>query len=183
MLFTNLVERRLLRDGFSVFSFPLGIVNSADIRKSAQKVQDRVKAILVESEVSRIDVVGHSMGGLICLYYIQELGGRQIVRRMVSLGTPYSGTWTALGGALTLGPLAPSSWQLLPYSRFLRRLLSHPLPPEVGFYSIRGRFDAISPLGTTHLPGAMDILVPCSHAGLVTQPVAYQAIFSCLTGA
>ncbi|MBM4318728.1 MAG: alpha/beta fold hydrolase, partial [Deltaproteobacteria bacterium] len=107
-----LMERRLLRDGFSVYSFPLGLVNSSDIRKSARRVRDRVRVVLDEAAVERIDIVGHSMGGLIGLYYIQELGGDATVRRLVTLGTPYQGTWTSLIGLATVGLLAPSSWQL-----------------------------------------------------------------------
>lgn len=176
-----MMERRMLRDGFSVHSFPLGIVNSGDIRKSARRVRDRVRGLLEETGTERIDIVAHSMGGLIGLYYIQELGGDATVRRHVSLGTPYLGTWTSLLGIATVGLLAPSSWQLVPFNRFLRDLTSRPLPPQVRFYSIRGRFDLVCPLEVTHLPGAQDIILPCSHSGLVSQRAPYQAIIRCLT--
>ncbi len=176
-----MVERRLLRDGFQVFSFPLGVVNTADIRKSAKRVQQRVGEILERSGAKELDIVAHSMGGLISLYYIKELGGADYVRRLVTLGTPWSGTWTALGGIVTIGLVAPSTWQLLPHNPFLRKLHSTPLPDNVRFCSIRGTKDKISPMKVTHLPGAQDILVPCSHAGLVTQASAYDAIYRCLT--
>ncbi len=177
-----LLERRLLRDGFEVFSFPLGVVNTGDVRRSAAKVRDRVQAILSTPGVDTLDVVAHSMGGLIALYYIQELGGREVVRRMVSLGTPYKGTWTAFLGLASLGLLAPSSLQLIPGSRFIQRLVDKPLPPEVRFFSVRGTEDRICPFPTTHLPGAQELIVATSHSGLVTEAVSYKAVFQCLTG-
>lgn len=176
-----LLERRLLRDGFQVFSFPLGIVNTGDIRASARKVRDRVAAILDEEHGQQIDIVAHSMGGLISLYYIQELGGADVVRRLVALGTPWRGTWSSVCGLFCGGFLFPSTWQLLPGSPFVRRLVRKPLPAHVGFYSIRGRYDLLSPLSVSHLPGARDVLVPCDHSGLVTQAASYQSVFQCLT--
>jgi len=176
-----LLERRLLRDGFSAHSFPLGMVNTADLRKSAIRVRDRVQELLAELQTSRLDIVAHSMGGLIGLHYIQEHGGERLVGRLVTLGTPYQGTWTALGGLALLGPLAPSSRQMIPGNAFLRDLVNRPLPSSVKFYSIRGRYDLICPLAVTHLPGAQDIILPVSHSGLVTEAAPYQAIVRCLT--
>ncbi len=39
-----------------------------------------------------MDIVGHSLGGLIARYYVQRLGGDIRVRTLVTLGTPHSGT-------------------------------------------------------------------------------------------
>lgn len=47
-----------------------------------------------------IDIVGHSLGGLIARYYVQRLGGDRRVRTLVTLGTPHGGTAAApLAGA------------------------------------------------------------------------------------
>src|SRR5690606_38097343 len=43
----------------------------------------------------QVDVVGHSLGGLIARYYVQRLGGDGRVRTLVTLGTPHSGTRVA----------------------------------------------------------------------------------------
>src|SRR6185436_6632910 len=90
------LEQRLVRNGFNVISFNLGLLNVHDIRTSALLIHRKVETILKQSGLSRIDIVGHSMGGLIGLYYIKRLGGRDMVRRMVMLGTPARGTWAAL---------------------------------------------------------------------------------------
>lgn len=43
----------------------------------------------------RIDLVGHSLGGLVARAYLQELGGARRVDRCVTLGTPHRGTYNA----------------------------------------------------------------------------------------
>ena len=54
----------------------------------------------------RIDLVGHSLGGLVARVYVQELGGHRRVDRCVTLGTPHRGTynsywlWSRVGGEL-----------------------------------------------------------------------------------
>jgi len=42
-----------------------------------------------------IDLVGHSLGGLIARWYLQELGGARHTRRLVTLATPHAGTTAA----------------------------------------------------------------------------------------
>lgn len=54
----------------------------------------------------RIDLVCHSLGGLVARVYIQELGGARRVDRCITLGTPHRGTynsywlWSRVGGEL-----------------------------------------------------------------------------------
>ena len=43
----------------------------------------------------RIDLVCHSMGGLVARVYLQELGGARRVDRCITLGTPHRGTYSA----------------------------------------------------------------------------------------
>ena len=75
------------------------------------------------------------MGGLVGLDYLKRLGGRHRVRRLVMLGTPAQGTWSALLGLVT-APLGLASLQLLPGSPFLRELAERPLPPGAEVVSI-----------------------------------------------
>lgn len=45
----------------------------------------------------KFDLVGFSMGGLICRYYIQRMGGLPRVGRLITLGTPHHGSlWACL---------------------------------------------------------------------------------------
>ena len=63
----------------------------------------------------------------------------------------------------------------------MAKLVARPLPPQVRFYSLRGRYDRICPLPDSHLPGAREIILPTSHSGLVSEAGPYQAIRRCLT--
>ena len=170
------LERRLVQDGFSVFSFNLGTFNVRDIRRSAFLIHRKIETILAQTPVQRIDILGHSMGGLIGLYYVKKLGGHEKVRKLILLGTPITGTWAALPGILTLGLLSQSSWQLLPRSAFLRELEQGPLPPDVSYYTIAAARDWVTPIGSTNLPGATAVTVPLGHSSLVVSEEVYQRI-------
>src|SRR5438132_7276106 len=117
-----IMERRLNGDGICVFSFNLGSLNTRDIRQSAFLIHRKIESILAQTPVKRIDIIGHSMGGLIGLYYVKKLGGHEKVRKLVMMGTPQKGTWAGLAGVLTMGLVSSSSWQLLPRSDFLKEL-------------------------------------------------------------
>lgn len=64
-----------------------------------------------------MDVVGHSLGGLIARYYVQRLGGDQRVRTLVTLGTPHGGT-----RAVPLADAHPIVRQMRPGSKVLEEL-------------------------------------------------------------
>ncbi|HVV48539.1 MAG TPA: alpha/beta fold hydrolase, partial [Polyangia bacterium] len=95
----HLLERHLVERGHIVISYPLGFpVNLGDIRDSAGLIARKVESIVAQTGVTAVDIVGHSMGGLVGLYYLKRLGGRHRVRRLIMLGTPTHGTWSALLG-------------------------------------------------------------------------------------
>jgi pimeloyl-ACP methyl ester carboxylesterase len=101
-----MLERRLVQDGFVCVSFNLGTINVRDIRASAFLIHRKIERILAQTPSQKIDILGHSMGGLIGLYYVKKLGGSARVRKLIMMGTPLRGTWVALAGVLTLVPLA-----------------------------------------------------------------------------
>jgi pimeloyl-ACP methyl ester carboxylesterase len=78
----------------------------------------------------RIDLVAHSMGGLVARFYLQQLGGARRVDRLITLGTPHRGTHAA--------NFVPSALvrQLLPESPFIRHLNALPVPPGLRVTSI-----------------------------------------------
>lgn len=170
------LERRLLDDGICVFSFNLGTFNTRDIRASAFLIHRKIESILSQTSVQKIDIIGHSMGGLIGLYYIKKLGGHEKVRKLVSIGTPMKGTWVALLGIVTMGLLSSSSWQLLPRSRFLRELEQGPLPPNVEYYTVAAARDWVCPPESTRLDGAYAMTVPLGHSSLVVSEEVYQKL-------
>jgi len=164
----HLLEKHLTMRGLIVMSYPLGgpFLNIGDIRDSAGLIARKVESIIAQTGVARVDIVAHSMGGLVGLDYLKRLGGRHRVRRLVMLGTPAQGTWSALLGLVT-APLGLASLQLLPGSPFLRELAERPLPPGADVVSIGALRDWLAPIASTVLDGVRHIALPTGHSGLL----------------
>jgi triacylglycerol lipase len=175
-----MLERRLVDDGFVVVSFNLGTLNVRDIRRSAFLIHRKIERILAQTPSQRIDIIGHSMGGLIGLYYVKKLGGHTRVRKLIMMGTPIRGTWAALMGVMTLGLWSTSSWQLLPRSRFLDELAQGPMPPGVEVHTIAAARDWVVPLPTTRIAGATATTVPLGHSSLVVSEEVYRRVVTTL---
>ncbi|ELP62316.1 esterase/lipase family protein [Streptomyces turgidiscabies] len=65
---------------------------TCDIRTAAELLGRHIEETCRRTGQPRVDIVGHSLGGLIARYYVQRLGGDLRVRTLVTLGTPHSGT-------------------------------------------------------------------------------------------
>ncbi|NKI40555.1 lipase family alpha/beta hydrolase [Streptomyces physcomitrii] len=63
-----------------------------DVRAAADLLGKHIEEICARTGHREVDVVGHSLGGLIARYYVQRLGGDARVRTLVTLGTPHGGT-------------------------------------------------------------------------------------------
>ena len=68
---------------------------TCDLRKAADLLGKHVEEVCLRTGHTRVDIVGHSLGGLIARYYVQRLGGDSRVRTVITLGTPHSGTSVA----------------------------------------------------------------------------------------
>jgi pimeloyl-ACP methyl ester carboxylesterase len=162
----HLLEHRLTEMGHLVLSYRLGLVHAHDICESAALIARKIESIAAQSSLDRMDIVGHSMGGLVGLHYLKRMGGKRRVRRLVMLGTPAAGTWSALLG-VAMAPFHRAGLQLLPDSAFLRELEQGPLPPGVEVVSVAGQRDRLAPPDTTRLQGVRHICLPTNHAGLL----------------
>ncbi|MET7901725.1 alpha/beta fold hydrolase [Streptomyces sp. NPDC005355] len=68
---------------------------TCDIRTAAALLGRHVEEVCARTGHSTVDIVGHSLGGLIARYYVQRLGGDARVHTLVTLGTPHAGTRVA----------------------------------------------------------------------------------------
>jgi triacylglycerol esterase/lipase EstA (alpha/beta hydrolase family) len=145
----DVLERRLRRDGYCVWSINLGGLfdsfNTHGIEESAEKVRDKVERLYARYPLGPLSIIGHSKGGLIGRYYVKRLGGDQRVRNLITLGTPHNGTPTAYLGVATLGLFAKSVWQMTPMSPFIRRLKMGSFPRSVRLVSLYSKEDGASP--------------------------------------
>lgn len=145
----EVLESRLRRDGFCVFSINLGglfnVFNSFGIDQCAEKIREKIDHLYARYDLGPLSIIGHSKGGLIARYYVKRLGGDQRVKNLITLGTPHNGTPTAYLGLLATGLVTKDVWQMTPMSPFIRRLKLGPFPANVRFVSIYSKQDRISP--------------------------------------
>jgi len=86
------------------------------IQTLAARLARHVDDVRRASGSDRVHVVGHSLGGVIARYYIQELGGADRVDHCVTIGTPHHGTYAAFAG------VGRAARQIRPGSPLLQRL-------------------------------------------------------------
>ncbi len=145
----EILEHRLRRDGYCVWSINLGglfsLYNSRGIDECAELVREKVERLYARYDLGPLSIIGHSKGGLIGRYYIKRLGGERRVRNLITLGTPHNGTPRAYLGCATIGLLAKSVWQMTPMSPFVRRLKIGAFPRQVRFVSVYSKEDQASP--------------------------------------
>ena len=146
----DVLERRLRRDGFGVWSINLGGLfdsfNTRGIDECAEKVREKVERLYARfPNLGPLSIIGHSKGGLIGRYYVKRLGGDRRVKNLITLATPHNGTPTAYVGCATVGMIARSVWQMTPMSPFIRRLKIGAFPRHVRFSSIYSKQDGASP--------------------------------------
>src|SRR5215470_5809351 len=87
--------------------------SSDGIERAARELRDFLKWSV---RGGRIDLVCHSLGGVVARVYLQQLGGARRVDRCITLGTPHRGTYNAYWTTSRVGR------ELRPDSSLMRRL-------------------------------------------------------------
>jgi pimeloyl-ACP methyl ester carboxylesterase len=165
----HLLERHLTERGYLVFTYRIGPLNLGGIRQAAGVIARKVEALVTQTPVRQVNIVGHSMGGLVGLCYVKCLGGRDRVGKLIMLGSPVGGTWSAVLGLVT-SPLGRASVELLPMSPLLRELRTGPMPRGVEVITVSGARDFFAPDAVTRLEGARHLTLPTTHTGLLVDP-------------
>ena len=89
----------------------LGVYATGDIAQSAQQLSTFVNKVLAATGAKKVDLVGHSQGGMMPRYYIKFLGGASKVDTLVGLAPSNHGT--TLNGLFTLASYFPGASSLV----------------------------------------------------------------------
>ncbi|MFE2374779.1 esterase/lipase family protein [Streptomyces sp. NPDC059398] len=114
-----LLRRSLLRHGWQHPESLNYSLLTCDIRAAAELLGEHIEEICARTGHQDVDIVGHSLGGLIARYYVQRLDGDRRVHTVVTLGTPHEGTQIA-----QLMSAHPLVRQMLPHSDVIEELRS-----------------------------------------------------------
>jgi len=173
------LKRRLAREGWKhVYTINLRTY-AQGIDECSKEIAKKVKMILKDTGCDRVDIIGHSFGGLCARYYIQALDGKDKVGQCITLGTPHQGTNLAIFG------FGPANLDMQPGSDLLRELNEeYPLPQEVEFTNIWSTFDyMVIPMENSIMEGRVrNIKVDyVGHLGLLFSQKVFNEIFLVLS--
>jgi len=167
----------LANHGYCVYAFNYGgtsatspIQGIGDIAASAQTLASFVNTVLAETGASKVDLVGHSQGGMMPRYYINDLGGASKVHTFVALapsnyGTTLDGltTLASLLGATSLingglNSVCAACVQQEEGSAFLAALNVTPTAASVNYTVIESEDDeVVTPYTNAFLPAAANV--------------------------
>ncbi|MDB4946534.1 MAG: putative secreted lipase [Labilithrix sp.] len=156
------MSRRLVTDtGAQVASFTHAPGARLErIARSLAKLVDRIP------QHCRVHLIGHSLGGLVARWYVQELGGHERVSQTISLGSPFGGTERARRFPFLVGA------DLCRTSPTLARLRARAHEHDVPHLSVVGDADAlIIPRESAVFPrGEVVVLKGRGHNSLLFDP-------------
>lgn len=101
---------------------------------------------------TEVDLIGHSMGGVVARYYVTLVGGDRVVKNLVTLGSPHSGTDVSAVG------IGHPTRELLLGSKLVARLAAAAPPKHTRMTLVWSRADALVP-GGRQLP-AIKLALP-----------------------
>jgi triacylglycerol esterase/lipase EstA (alpha/beta hydrolase family) len=182
------LERRIERVlGRPAVRFPLAtgpLLPIVDVRRSAAQADALLAELARERAFAYVDVVAHSLGGLVAAYWLKRIDRGRRIRRVVTLGTPHAGTPIARAGALLLGLFSRALWQMIPGSSLLRELEAEPMPIGSELVAIASRGDAVVPAHCARAASAPRQrsveLARVGHCDLLWSNAAFRLVASAL---
>ncbi len=166
----------LANEGYCVYAFNYGatlasleawpfigprIDGIGHIEQSASELSSFVNKVLSKTKASKVDLVGHSQGGMMPNYYIKDLGGASKVNELVALAPSNHGT--TLDGVTELVNVFPFADELV--SGLLEFLGAPALPEQQeGSAFIKKLFGSGEPVVT----GVRYVVIETTHDEVVT---------------
>lgn len=187
---------RLRHDGYRVFIFELTNLGTGDIANTARDLKTFADGVRAQTGAAKVDLVGHSQGGLVARQYVKFLGGSSTVDSLVSIGAPHYGTTIAniaefFGGGNCIGIVA--CVQMGVGSDFLNALNAG--DDTIGSVRYTNLFtfydELVRPVANAGLrDGATNVLIQSQcpfrvlgHIGLALDGTPYDGIHDALRGA
>jgi pimeloyl-ACP methyl ester carboxylesterase len=156
------LRSRIAVEGFDVAEVSLPLLQTGDVRKSAATLAEEVQRCRYEFDATKVNIIGHSLGGIITRYYLQKLGGWKYVNKAVYLATPHRGVYWAVFGWMT-----KAGRQIMPTSKLIKEMNSDPSRcRRIKCLSIISNFDEMI------IPRESGIL-DCGYNKLVNWPVGH----------
>jgi triacylglycerol lipase len=145
-----------------------------DVPELAAHLKERIDLIRTVTGSDKVHVVGHSLGGVILRWYVQELGGASAVDTAVSVASPHHGTVAAIAGAA----FGRTAKQLLPGSEIVSRLGPSVTGSPVRWVAYYSNLDLIvQPSPNAQLHGATNVLVKDhGHLSMLLAPQVARSI-------
>jgi triacylglycerol lipase len=106
---------------------------------AARRLAAYIDEVRAATGAAQVDVIGHSMGGVVGRYFVQLGGGDGVVANLVTIGSPHAGTDVS---AIGIGRPAR---ELFFGSTLLERLRTAPLPSKTRLTVIWSRSDGMVP--------------------------------------
>jgi triacylglycerol esterase/lipase EstA (alpha/beta hydrolase family) len=165
--------RRLARRGIGPL-YATSYFSPQSVRRSAEKLARFVDYVREREKCERVDVVSHSLGGVVARYYIERLDGAGRIGRLVTIGAPHKGTAIA-----RLGPLIPSAIESRVDSTFYADLGPLVAREGLAYTSVWSRSDAIvePPESASVAPVGEDVVFDnLGHLSLLLSPRVLAAV-------
>jgi len=150
----------------------------APMETHARRLSRAVERVLDRTGARRVSLIGHSMGGLVARWYLQEMEGLEKVDRLVTLETPHQGLALARHG------LGACARQMAPAHPFMRRMREG--QGRMAGLPILGIYSNVNPLSARStsyqlLDGRSDCFLPGhGHASLLLARPAAERIVAFL---
>jgi len=109
----------------------------ADVRKLADQVADKIDWVAQTTGAPKINVISHSLGGVLTRYVVKNTAAGRKVDKLITLGSPHMGSRVA-----AFIPAAKNTVQLMYHSPFLKELAEGGMTPgDTAYVSIYSDFD------------------------------------------